>query len=169
MASSKGSASQDFVQRMDENRGILFKVATTYCWDQEDQKDLIQEISLQAWRSFPRYNPKFKFSTWLYRVALNVAISNLRKQKSRSPTTETLTEYIDRASEEAEEKESQIKALYHAIAEQSPINRAIILLFLEEKSYVEIAEIIGISQTNVATKLSRIKNEIKEKLNPSSS
>lgn len=166
MASSNENLSQQFLQKMDENAGILFKVANTYCWDEEDRKDLIQEISIQAWRSFPKYNSAFKFSTWLYRVALNVAISNLRKEKKRTEKTETLTSITDQAIEETDDTESQVNALYQAIGDQSPINRAIILLHFEEKSYAEIAEIIGISQTNVATKLSRIKNEIKEKLNP---
>lgn len=166
MASSKEILSQEFIQKIEENSGIVYKVAHSYCWDSEDRKDLIQEIYIQAWRSYPRFNPQYKFSTWLYRVALNVAISYFRKEKKRSDQTEPLSGTSDRAVEETDGRTDQVVALYRAISDQSPINRAIILLHLEEKSYAEIAEILGISQTNVATKLSRIKIEIKEKLNP---
>jgi len=156
--------SRSFIQQMDQNAGILFKVAQTYCWDKEDKKDLIQEISIQAWRSFPRFNPEFKFSTWLYRVALNVAISHIRKEVKRK--SETLDEKYNLLPEEEGQGDEKISELYKAIGKQSEINKAIILLHLEEKSYAEIAEILGISESNVGTKLNRIKKEIKNQLNP---
>ncbi|MDN3204170.1 RNA polymerase sigma factor [Algoriphagus sediminis] len=156
--------SRSFIQQMDQNAGILFKVAQTYCWDKEDQKDLIQEISIQAWRSFPRFNPEFKFSTWLYRVALNVAISHIRKEVKRK--SEPLDEEYNLLPEEESQGDENISELYKAIGKQSEINKAIILLHLEEKSYAEIAEILGISESNVGTKLNRIKKEIKNQLNP---
>ena len=147
--------SRSFIQQMDQNAGILYK---------EDQKDLIQEISIQAWRSFPRFNPEFKFSTWLYRVALNVAISHIRKEVKRK--SEPLDEEYNLLPEEENQGDEKISELYKAIGKQSQINKAIILLHLEEKSYAEIAEILGISESNVGTKLNRIKKEIKNQLNP---
>ncbi len=167
MATYQNTLSQKFLQLMESNAGIIYKVAKTYCWDEEDQKDLIQEISIQAWRSFPKFDSQFKFSTWLYKVALNVSISHLRKEKSRKSNIEELGSQYQGNSEDVSQEEEQVKALYDAIAEQSPINKGIMLLYLEAKSYAEIAEIMGLSQTNVATKLSRVKEEIRQKLNPS--
>lgn len=166
MAPSTENLTQTFLQQMEKNTGIVYKVAHSYCWDPEDRKDLIQEINIQAWRSFPRFDSKYQFSTWLYRVALNVAISALRKEKKRAESTELSPSLMDQVGDESGQSNRQINALYRAIGDQNPINRAIILLHLEEKSYAEISDILGISQTNVATKLSRIKKEIKEKLNP---
>ncbi len=166
MSPSHEQLSRSFVQQMDQNAGILFKVAQTYCWDNEDQKDLIQEISIQAWRSFPRFNPDYKFSTWLYRVALNVAISHVRKETKRSSKASSLEEEYKLLSEKENPAEEQVTALYQAIGQQNQINKAIILLHLEEKNYAEIAEILGISESNVGTRLNRIKKEIKNQLNP---
>jgi len=156
--------SEDFIELLNSNKGILFKVVRSYWFVEEEQKDLIQEISLQAWRSFPNYNSNYKFSTWLYRAALNVAISTLRKESKRkeinSPFEERLIELKISDEEPIEENVSQ---LYSAIAELKPFDRAFILRYLDEKPYPEMADIIGISESNVATKLSRLRQVLKEK------
>jgi len=153
-----------FIELLQENKGLLYKVARTYCFSEEERKDLIQEISLQVWRSFDDYDPKYKFSTWLYRVALNVAISNLRKESRRkkinNPFQEVIVAFI---VPEEDQKNEQIAQLYSVISELKPFDRALMLLYLDENPYQEIAEIMGISNSNVATKLSRLKKVIKEK------
>ncbi|PZX58085.1 RNA polymerase sigma factor [Algoriphagus chordae] len=157
--------SSEFTALLQANKGILYKVARTYCFSEEEQKDLIQEISFQVWKSFSGYDPKYKFSTWLYRVALNVAISNLRKESKRKEITSPLQDEIVQFSiPDADPVNEQVAQLYAAIGELKSLDKALMLLYLEEKSYVEIADIMGISETNVATKLSRIKKLIKEKL-----
>jgi RNA polymerase sigma-70 factor, ECF subfamily len=148
-----------------EHEGIVFKVASLYAHHAEDRRDLAQEIGLQAWRSFAHFDPlKAKYSTWLYRVALNVAISQLRKTKGAwSGRLEPLEQHhLDSISAEpAPEPDERLATLYAFIGRLDALNRALILLYLEDKSYAEIAEILGITETNVATKISRIKEMLR--------
>ncbi len=164
MQAKQPDRSAEFIELLQENKGILYKVARTYCFSEEERKDLIQEISLQVWRSFTHYDPTLKFSTWLYRIALNVAISNLRKESKRreinNPFSEEMVEF---KIQDEDQKNEHIAQLYAVISELKAFDRALMLLYLEENSYQEIAEIMGISNSNVATKLSRLKKIIKEK------
>jgi RNA polymerase sigma factor (sigma-70 family) len=148
-----------------EHEGIVFKVAGLYAHHAEDRRDLAQEIGLQAWRSFARFDPlQAKFSTWLYRVALNVAISHLRKANGAwsgrlEPLEPHHLETI--GSDFAPEPDERLITLYAFIGQLDALNRALILLYLEDKSYSEIAEILGITETNVATKIGRIKQTLR--------
>lgn len=157
----------DFLVVMEHHKGILFKVAHSYCRNLEDRKDLIQEIILQLWKSFDHYNEQFKHSTWIYRIALNVAISFYRKENSRkrisNPITTDIFDFSD--TDISDEKETNLGILNHIISELNDLNKALMLLYLEEKSYKEISEIIGITETNVATKISRIKTKITKEFN----
>jgi RNA polymerase sigma factor (sigma-70 family) len=150
---------------LSEHEGIVFKVAGVYAQHAEDRRDLAQEIGLQAWRSFARFDPdKAKFSTWLYRVALNVAISQWRKANSNwHGRLEPLEQHhLDSISAEtAPEPDERLVTLYAFIGQLDALNRALILLYLEDKSYAEIAEILGITETNVATKIGRIKQTLR--------
>jgi RNA polymerase sigma factor (sigma-70 family) len=155
----------DFLQLIEQNKGIIYKVARSYGKNEEDREDLFQEIIIQLWRSFERYDDQYKLSTWMYRIALNVAISFYRKERRRiaseSPLTESMT---DIAGEESNsELESNINLLQQFINELNELEKALMILYLESKSYKEIAEILGISETNVATKISRVKNQLKQK------
>lgn len=154
----------NFLVVIDNNKGILYKVANSYCRNIEDRKDLIQEIIMQLWKSFDNYNEKFKYSTWIYRISLNVAISFYRKENSRQRISNTLTtDIFDFADTEiVEEKETNLGILNQIISELNDLNKALMLLYLEEKNYKEISEIIGISETNVATKIGRIKSKLKK-------
>lgn len=149
---------------------IVFKVAAVYAGNTADRDDLAQEIALQAWRSFAAFDPaRAKFSTWLYRVALNVAISYLRgRQRSRPGGTEPLDEVHAEtvasnapAHDEALAHAERMDALHALVAGLDPLHRALVLLYLEDKSYTEIADVLGISETNVATKLNRIKQKLR--------
>lgn len=163
MSSSSRVISEQFIKLLEENKGILFKVARTYASGEEEVKDLIQEISIQVWKAFPRFNPDFKFSTWLYRIALNVAISNLRMESKRKEIHRGFDEQmVLKIPEEDQESDQSLKLLYQVIGTLKSFDRALILLYLEEKTYSEISEIMGITETNVATKLSRLKKTIKD-------
>ncbi|MEW5834950.1 MAG: sigma-70 family RNA polymerase sigma factor [Pseudomonadota bacterium] len=157
-----------FQRLLHEHRGIVLKVAASYAPHAEDRRDLAQEIALQAWRSFGRYDPaRAKFSTWLYRVALNVAISHLRRGEAAwSTKLESLdARQLDTvAGEPVPEPDERIAELHAFIARLDPLNRALIVLYLDERSYAEIAEILGISETNVATKISRVKQTLRGRM-----
>lgn len=157
----------NFLFIVENNKGILYKVANSYCRNLEDRKDLVQEIILQLWKSLDSYNEKFKISTWIYRISLNVAISFYRKENSRkrisNPITTDIFDFSD--TEISDEKETNLGILNQIISELNDLNKALMLLYLEEKSYKEISEIIGITETNVATKISRIKSKLKMEFN----
>jgi len=151
---------------LEQNRAIVFKVAAIYANHVEDRKDLAQEISTQLWRSFSSYDEsRGKFSTWMYRIALNVAISQARRQYgSLAEYTEPLDEHhleIIGGGEPIAEQDERLTALYAFIGQLGALNRALILLYLEDRSYAEIADILGISETNVATKISRVKQKLR--------
>jgi len=154
-----------FLSVIEANKGIIYKVANSYCKVPEDRKDVMQEIILQLWKSFDNYNEKFKYSTWIYRIALNVAISFYRKENTRKEISNSFSEGIFNIVDLKEDNtiRAGVNFLQQFIAELKELDKALMLLYLEEKSHKEIAEIIGITETNVATKISRIKNILKQK------
>ncbi|MFZ2236676.1 MAG: sigma-70 family RNA polymerase sigma factor [Dokdonella sp.] len=161
---SSESIQQRFAALLDEHRKIVFKVANTYCRDADDRADLVQEIAAQLWRAFPGYDPRRSFSTWMYRIALNVAISSLRSQRQRVERFVALDEDLhDIADDNAVDPvaEQQLRMLHGFIAELAPLDRALLLLYLEDRRQAEIADILGISESNVATKISRLKQRIR--------
>lgn len=159
-----GESEKRFREIIEQHKGILFKVARTYCKSEEDRQDLMQEISIQIWRSLDRYDDKYKLSTWLYRIALNVSISFYRKNARRQENTFSWDVQLQQIPEiENREKQEQLNLLEQFIKELNDIDKALMLLYLEDKSYAEMAEILGISQSNVGTKISRIKDKIKKR------
>jgi len=157
--------SNRFLSVIETNKGIIYKITNSYCKDAEDRKDLIQEIISQLWKSFDNYSEQYKYSTWIYRIALNVAISFYRKENRRKAITNPLSEGVFSFADlhENTETESNLGFLQQFISELKDLDKALLLLYLEEKSHKEIAEIIGISETNVATKIGRIKLLLKQK------
>jgi RNA polymerase sigma-70 factor, ECF subfamily len=149
-----------FLGLLDEHRKILYKVASSWCRDAEDRRDLEQEIVIQLWRSFARYDARFRFSTWMYRIAMNVAISfhrgESRRTRDRVPLDEPMFEL---AAPESESDE--LRVLRWLIEGLKPLNKALILLYLDGHDHAAIAEILGITATNVATKIGRIKERLK--------
>ena len=156
---------EEFVRLIEEHKLIIYKICNAYCKKASDRDDLAQEITYQLWKSFNHFNGSVKFSTWMYRVALNVAISFYRKSKK----TESVIEFAESHSqvvdktEDRTELDKNINTLQHLISELKELDKALMILYLEEKSYGEIAEILGITETNVATKVSRIKEKLKQK------
>lgn len=154
---------RQFETLLQEHRGIVLKVASVYAHGSEDRSDLAQEIAVQLWRSFGGYDPaRAKFSTWMYRVALNVAISHVR-QAARDERLEPLDAgHLELPGEaDVSQPDERLAALYAFIGQLDPLNRALILLYLEDRSHAEIAQVLGISETNVATKIGRIKQKLR--------
>ncbi|MCU0439727.1 MAG: sigma-70 family RNA polymerase sigma factor [Raineya sp.] len=155
---------QWFQDIIEEHKGIFFKIARTYCLDEIDRQDLTQEMMIQVWQALPKYNQSAKISTWLYRIALNVAISFYRKGSTQKSKNVPLDKQVFHIQEEhVPHKEEQINLLEQFIGELKEFDKALIILYLEDKSHAEIAEILGISVTNVSTKVSRIKEHLKLK------
>ncbi|MFT4073032.1 MAG: sigma-70 family RNA polymerase sigma factor [Dysgonamonadaceae bacterium] len=154
---------QQFFQGIIElHKGILFKVARVYCPNGNDRQDLIQEMMIQIWQSLHKYNDQFKISTWLYRISLNVAISFYRTTTTRANTLTVLNEQTTEIRmEDTTETEQQLNLLEQFISELKEFDKALILLYLEDKSHAEIAEILGLSVSNVGTKIGRIKEKLK--------
>jgi RNA polymerase sigma factor (sigma-70 family) len=152
----------DFSALLEVNRRLIFKVATTYGRGRADIEDLAQEIAAQSWRAFPTYDPARSFSTWLYRIALNVAISWLRAEAPRRRVSVPFeAELHDAAVSTAFDADDGTRILRGFIDSQGPLDRALLLLYLEERPNNEIAEILGISATNVTTKINRLKERLR--------
>lgn len=148
-----------FLKLMDEHQGVVHHISTLYANNKEERDDISQEIILQLWRSFNSFQKQSKFSTWLYRVALNTAITYLRKSKKIHWTTLDKAENF--AIESHDNLDEDIRYLYQAISRLSKIDRAIMMLYLDEKSYEEMAKILGISSVNVGVRINRIKKRLK--------
>jgi RNA polymerase sigma-70 factor (ECF subfamily) len=161
-------ARQDrFLVLLDEHKRILYKVASSYSRNSADRQDLVQEMVVQLWRSFDRYDERYRFSTWMYRVALNVAISFYRSEARRSrfnvPAEDCLLEIPAEAPGSAV-LEDDLRLLQHFIEQLDDLDRALVILYLDGNRHGTIAEILGISETNVGTKISRIKQKLRRDL-----
>jgi RNA polymerase sigma-70 factor (ECF subfamily) len=153
-----------FIEMLEVNKGIVFKVCNTYCRDKEDQKDLAQDIIVQLWRSFPKYAATRKISTWMYSIALNVAISYVRKTTTRRKHTPVIdTVFVDIAHDYQETNSEDLQLLKQFINELDELNKALIILYLDGNSHEEIAAILNISRSNVGTKINRIKKTLKKR------
>ena len=152
-----------FSELLEQHRKIVFKVANSYARLAHDRADLAQEISAQLWRAFPAYDESRSFSTWMYRIALNVAISQLRNTERRDTHIMAFDESAHEGALVGDivEPDERVRALQAFMDQLDPLNRALLLLVLEERSYREIAEILGLSETNVATRISRLKQRIR--------
>ncbi len=156
--------SEDFFKSyVEENMPLIMHICRAYSRDEESLKDLVQEVTLQLWRSHKSFKGNSQLSTWVYRVTLNVCLSHSKKMK-RKVETVPLEWKRDSAIEEDAEKEL-IDKLYAGIKRLKESDRAIVLLYLEDKSYKEMSEILGITVTNVGVKVNRLKDKLKELIN----
>lgn len=154
---------KEFLQIIQKNQGIILKVCNMYCDLQEDRNDLFQEIVVQLWKSYPSFRKESKVTTWMYRVALNTAITSFKKSKRRPDQNRLSFPNFQIADENYDtDTEENIKLLHKAVKQLSGIEKSIILLFLENKKYEEIAEITGITQNYVRVKMNRIKKKLKK-------
>ena len=156
-----------FVAELEENQNIIHKVCRTYTNNEAAHKDLFQEITIQLWKAYPKFRGESKFSTWMYRVSFNTAISLYRKSKRNidtSPIYDNLKEL--EYHEYDNEHDKQLDLLYKAIRSLNDIEKALALLYLEDKSYKEISNTLGISEVNARVKMNRTKTKLKNILNP---
>ncbi len=153
--------SRRFSEDTINNLGIIHKICRIYRKDTDDREDLFQEILYNAWRSYPSFEGRSKFSTWLYRVALNTAFHQTRKDKFFGKLAE-----LDKIEYHAapEPEEDKIEILWRVIGKLDELEKSIVLLYLDELSYKEISEITGLTETNVGVKLNRIKIKMKKLL-----
>ena len=153
----------EFLEHIESNKGILFKICRIYQDDPEDRNDLLQEITLQLWLAYDSFKGESKFSSWMYRVALNTAIAFFKKQKRR-PDDRGLPHDFDRAEEfsAASEDEEKLAMFYKAVHQLNKVEKALIYLYMEDQSYEEIATHLGITPLNARVRMNRLKNKLKE-------
>lgn len=158
---------QEFVKQLNENQNIVHKICRLYTNDQHAHNDLFQEVTVQLWRAYPKFRGDSKFSTWMYRVALNTAITLYRKSTRRVKTQdyESVQFKIEDRQEDDEQME-QLTLLYGAVKQLNDIEKALVFLYLEDKNYREIAETMGISEVNARVKMNRIKTKLTNIINP---
>lgn len=153
-----------FITAIKNNEGLIYKTASIYTNTIEDRNDLVQEIIYQLWKSFDTFNRKSSLSTWMYRVAMNVAIYHLKLSKRKVLTVSMDEQISDHHETDNSEVEEKWEVFRQQISNLNLLDKGIVMLYLDNKSYEEIAEIIGISTSNVGTKLSRIKEKLKKQI-----
>lgn len=158
---AKVSLQEEFVQLIATQQKLIHSLCRLYFSLPEDRKDMFQEIVLRLWKSYPSFNRQAKVSTWIYRIALNTVFTKLRKEKGW-PKNESYSEHTYQISEP--ETAFETEELYRAIAQLSDVDKAVILLYLEEHTYDEIAGLMNMSRTNVSTKINRIKKQLQKLL-----
>ncbi|MGA9213424.1 RNA polymerase sigma factor [Kaistella sp.] len=153
---------KEFAKLIKDNQGLIIKVSRLYTNTLEDEQDLFQEIVLQLWRSYDSFKGQSKISTWMYRVALNTAITLFRK-KTKSPQTDELMDYHHRDFvEDDDEKQQHISTLYKVIKMLPTVERAIVTMYLDDLPYRDIAENLGITEVNARVKMNRLKKTLKQ-------
>ncbi len=158
------SKKYEFTRIIKEHEGVIFKITTIYTNNQEDQKDLYQEIVYQLWKAFDSFRGDAKISTWMYRVALNTAITRLKKEKRRGNQIGIDKVIMQQTEQYDTEFEERLKILYAHIKGLNELEKGLMLLLLEGKKYEEIAVITGLSPSNVGTRISRIKQKLKTQI-----
>lgn len=153
---------KDFISLIEQHQGIIYKVSKMYCDKEECRQDLFQDILVQLWQSYPSFNNNSKFSTWMYKVALNTALAQFKKEKKKpeESVSNIPTNIIEEDS--YKEKENQRELIQKAISKLNKAEKAIIILYMDDYSYEEIAEITGITTSNVGVKINRIKTKLQK-------
>ncbi len=163
----KKELEHNFVELLQKHQNIVHKVCRLYTNNQDAHNDLFQEITIQLWKAYPKFRGDSKFSTWMYRVGLNTAITLYRKNKRRIRTEEfDAIQFKISAEAYDDSEEQQLKLMYKAVHQLNDIDKALIFLYLEDKGYKEISETMGISEVNARVRMNRIKTKLKTILNP---
>lgn len=156
-----------FVSLLEENQNIAHKICRLYTNDKEAHNDLFQEITIQLWKAYPKFRGESKFSTWMYRVALNTAITLYRKNKRTINTQDFEGVSFKISADEYDSSiEDQLKLMYSAVKNLNDIDKALVFLYLEDKNYKEISETLGITEVNARVKMNRIKEKLRTVINP---
>ena len=155
---------EPFLAQLEAHQGILHKVANTYCRDPEDRRDLVQDMLIQVWRSFDRFDGRCKFSTWMYRIALNVAISFHRSEHARTKALLRGEDHLQGLPDLSDPgpPSEDLAFLYRFIDGLPNLDKALLLLYLDDRSHADIAEILGLSATHVSTKIGRLKLRLRD-------
>ncbi|CAL2076554.1 RNA polymerase sigma factor [Tenacibaculum sp. 190524A05c] len=161
------SLEDKFLNDFESNQNIVHKICRIYTTNSNDHNDLFQEITIQVWKNYSKFRGDAKFSTWMYRVALNTAISLYRKS-TKSVKTQDISDiaFKIKSVDYDDTEERQLKSLYKAIQNLNDIDKALVFLYLEDKSYRDISETLGISEVNARVKMNRAKDKLKKILNP---
>ena len=164
----KSTKEIEFVTLVQEHQNLIHKICRLYTNSDAEHKDLFQEITIQLWKAYPKFSGDSKFSTWMYRVGINTAISLYRKSKLRiqSFSFDDVSYKIPQTETYDDTQDQQLKSIYAALKQFNDIDKAVIFLYLEDKSYKEISEMIGITEVNARVKMNRIKKKLKTQLNP---
>ena len=157
------SLEQEFLEKIEKHKGVIFKISKMYMDNFDDQKDLFQEITFQVWKAYPTFEGKSQFSTWLYRVALNTAIVFLKSEKKRSFIKNDKVENLIMMNHDYDDdNDKKLSAMYKAIQQLNEIDKALIFYYLQGDSGKEIAENMGITEVNARVKLNRAKEKLKQ-------
>jgi RNA polymerase sigma factor (sigma-70 family) len=151
-----------FKKLIQENEGLIWKVCNIYAYTRADREDLFQDIVVRIWIALPTFRAESKVSTWIYRVAINTAITGLRKKKDFVLSIEPASLPTDTIDEDTRVEQDQLQELYTAINSLNSIEKAIVMLYLEERSYIEMEEILGIAQGTLRVKMNRIKEKLRQ-------
>ena len=164
----KSTNEKEFVTLIEEHQNLIHKICRLYTKSNTEYKDLFQEITIQLWKAYPKFRGDSKFSTWMYRVGINTAITLYRKSKRRiqSLSFEDVAYKVPQSESYDYTEDQQIKAIYQAIKQLNDIEKAVVFLYLEDKSYKEISNTIGITEVNARVRMNRIKKKLIKQLNP---
>lgn len=163
----KSELEQSFVNLLEKHQNIVHKICRMYADNEAQHKDLFQDITVQLWKAYPKFRGDSKFSTWMYRVALNTAITLYRKQKRKIKTQDIdAIGFKIEADVYDDTTEQNLKLMYAALKELNDIDKALVFLYLEDKNYSEISETLGISEVNARVKMNRVKKKLRTILNP---
>ena len=158
----KSEKQKEFLHQLNENQGIIHKICRIYTDNIHDHEDLFQEIVIQTWKSYSNYRGDAKFSTWIYKIGLNTALALFKKKNHKKEELhENLTHFKIYDDNSHEEKNAQIQAMYDAIHLLSDVEKTLIMMFLEDKPYKEISEILGITEGNARVKMNRAKEKLR--------
>ena len=158
---------KNFLNDFEKNQNIVHKICRIYTTNQDQHNDLFQEITIQIWKNYSKFRGESKFSTWMYRVSLNTAITLYRKSSRRIKTQDfSEVSFKIKSIDYDDTKDQQLRALYGGIRELNDIEKALIFLYLEDKPYKEIAKTLGISEVNARVKMNRSKEKLRKILNP---
>jgi RNA polymerase sigma-70 factor (ECF subfamily) len=155
---------ENFIRIIKKHEGVIFKITTMYTDNRDDQKDLYQDVVYQLWKSFDSFREESKISTWMFRIALNTALTRLKKRKRMGNSVSIDRVVLEQTENYDPEFEERLKILYAHIKQLNQLEKGLMLLLLEGKKYEEIAEITGLTPTNVGTKISRIKQKLTKQI-----
>lgn len=158
-------AEKQFEQHIKEHELLIYKVCRIYAYTNADRQDLFQEIVIQLWNAFPKFKSESKLSTWIYRVAINTAITGLRKKKDFIESYEHAALPTNISDDNNQHIEERLQEMYKAIEQLNKIEKAIVMLYLEDKTYEEMEEILGINQGNLRVKMNRVKDKLRNLTN----